>query len=74
MEERMATQMAIDYLAGMTDRSFNDLAIETGFLRRNVEKKGVRGSKASESVQAVLKEHERAEKLYEAKKQAGEGR
>lgn len=74
MEERMATQMAIDYLAGMTDRSFNDLAIETGFLRRNIEKKGVRGSKASESVQAVLKEHERAEKLYEAKKQAGEGR
>ena len=32
MEERMAYQLAIDYISGMTDRSFNDLAIRTGYM------------------------------------------
>ena len=28
----MAYQLAIDYISGMTDRSFNDLAIRTGYM------------------------------------------
>lgn len=32
MEEKMAYQLAIDYISGMTDRSFNDLAIRTGYM------------------------------------------
>ena len=32
MEERVAYQLAIDYISGMTDRSFNDLAIRTGYM------------------------------------------
>ena len=32
MEEAMAYQLAIDYISGMTDRSFNDLAIRTGYM------------------------------------------
>lgn len=31
-EEKMAYQLAIDYISGMTDRSFNDLAIRTGYM------------------------------------------
>ena len=32
MEEKMAIQLSIDYLSGMTDRSFNNLAIKTGYM------------------------------------------
>ncbi len=32
MEEKMAYQLAIDYISGMTDRGFNDLAIKTGYM------------------------------------------
>ena len=32
MEEKMAYQLAIDYISGMTDRNFNDLAIRTGYM------------------------------------------
>lgn len=34
MEEKMAIQISIDYLAGMTDRGFNELAIRTGCMNR----------------------------------------
>lgn len=34
MEEKMAIQISIDYLAGMTDRGFNELAIQTGHMKR----------------------------------------
>ncbi len=33
MEEKMAIQLAIDYIGGMTDQSFNDLAQKTGFIK-----------------------------------------
>lgn len=34
MEEKMAIQLSIDYLAGMTDRGFNELAIRTGYMKK----------------------------------------
>lgn len=34
MEEKMAIQLSVDYLAGMTDRGFNELAIRTGYMKR----------------------------------------
>lgn len=33
MEEKMAIQLAIDYLSGMTDKGFNELAVQTGYMR-----------------------------------------
>lgn len=30
----MAIQLSIDYLAGMTDRGFNELAIRTGYMKK----------------------------------------
>ena len=32
IEDAMSYQLAIDYISGMTDRSFNDLAIRTGYM------------------------------------------
>lgn len=38
MEEKMAIQVSIDYLSGMSDNAFNELAIRTGCLdRRNID-------------------------------------
>lgn len=34
MEEKMAIQLASDYLAGMSDVSFNEIAIKTGCIKR----------------------------------------
>ena len=34
MEEKMAIQLSIDYLSGMTDRGFNELAVRTGFMKK----------------------------------------
>ncbi len=47
MEEKMAIQLAIDYLSGMTDRSFNDLAIKMGFMTRDQITNAKRGGSSS---------------------------
>ena len=50
MEEKMAIQLSIDYLSGMTDRSFNNLAIKTGFMTYEQIFEAKRSLKPSESV------------------------
>lgn len=35
MEEKMAVQYAVDYISGMSDDAFNELAIRTGFMDRS---------------------------------------
>ena len=44
MEEKMAAQMAIDYLSGMTDRGFNELAIQTGLVDKDIVRNSKRGN------------------------------
>lgn len=34
MEEKMAIQLSIDYISGMDDRGFNEIAVKTGFLKK----------------------------------------
>lgn len=55
MENKMAIQLSTDYLAGMTDRSFAEIAIQTGHLSPEVLKNGVRGDVESEQVNLLLK-------------------
>ena len=55
MEEKMAIQLSIDYLSGMTDRSFNVLAIRTGFMTPEQIFEAKRSGKGSESVQRHMK-------------------
>ena len=55
MERKMAIQLSTDYLAGMTDRSFAEIAIQTGHLLPDVLKNGVRGTTESEQVNLILK-------------------
>lgn len=50
MEEKMAIQLSIDYLSGMTDRSFNNLAIKTGQMTYEQILESKRSGKPSESV------------------------
>lgn len=61
MEEKMAIQIAIDYLSGMTDRSFNDLAIRTGFMKHDQIQDAHRGGKPSESVLKLIYNLEQAD-------------
>ena len=56
MEEKMAIQLSIDYISGMTDRSFNDLAIKTGFMTVEQVREAERGQKSSETVLGNLQE------------------
>lgn len=44
MEEKMCAQMAIDYLSGMTDRGFNELAIQTGLVDKDIVRNSKRGN------------------------------
>ena len=57
IEKKMAVQLASDYLAGMTDRSFVDLATKTGYLPKDLTQKGVRGKIKSENVVKLITEH-----------------
>lgn len=50
MELAIARQLAKEYLAGMTDRSFIDIAIKTGYLSPDVITKAKRGEILSENV------------------------
>ena len=61
MEEKMAIQIAIDYLSGMTDRSFNDLEIRTGFMKHDQSQDAHRGGKPSESVLKLMYNLEQAD-------------
>ncbi len=49
MEEKLAIQMAVDYLGGMTDQSLSELAIKTGIIPRESIINGTRG-RVSENV------------------------
>lgn len=55
MEYKMALQLSSDYLAGMSDRTFIDLAIKTGHLKQESVKKAKKGSTPSGSVQKLIK-------------------
>lgn len=55
MEEKMAVQLAIDYVSGMTDRGFNDLAISTGYMKSSDISESVRGLTKSDTLAALIK-------------------
>ena len=55
MEEKLAIQLAINYLSGMTDRSFNNLIIRAGYEKRKTITDSKRGGKISSNVQGNLK-------------------
>ena len=79
IEQKMAIQLASDYVAGMTDRSFADIAIKTGHLSPDVLANGVRGTTESEKVNKIrqdLQEDTAVENTTkpEAPSDAGEGR
>lgn len=54
MEYKMAIQLSTDYLAGMTDKSFIDLAIKTGYLSPEVVTNAERGTVLSDQVQQLV--------------------
>ena len=55
MEEKMAIQLASDYLAGMSDVSFNDLAIKTGCMKRKTILKSSRTDVESKAIKELKK-------------------
>lgn len=55
MEEKMAIQLASDYLAGMSDVSFNELAIKTGCMNRRTLLKSSRTREESETIKNLKK-------------------
>ena len=57
LEMKMAIQLASDYLAGMTDRSFVDIAVKTGFIKPDVIKKAKRGEILSDTVHDLIESH-----------------
>lgn len=59
MEEKMAIQLASDYLAGMSDVSFNDLAIKTGCMKRRTILQSARTEEGSEKVKELKQSMER---------------
>lgn len=62
MEMKMAKQLAIDYISGMTDRGFNDLAIRTGYMEHKDVLVSERSTKPSASVVALIEKNAREEK------------
>ena len=77
----MAIQIASDYVAGMTDRSFADIAIKTGHLSPDVLANGVRGAIESENVNKLIQNLQEDTTGYpttvtkpETPSDAGEGR
>ena len=51
IEEKMALQLSSDYLAGMTDRSFNDVAVKTGYITQESLQNSVRVQSSSKTIQ-----------------------
>ena len=82
MEQKMAVQLSTDYLAGMTDKSFEDVAVKTGHLASDVVKNGERGTDSSEQVKQIMKQIESEQNAQKpivptaptAPSDAGEGR
>lgn len=78
IEHKMAIQIASDYIAGMTDRSFADIAIKTGHLSPEVLENGVRGAIESENVNKLIQNLQEDSPVTPAKPEtlsdAGEGR
>jgi len=63
LEKKMAIQLATDYLAGMTDKSFLDLAIRTGKIPKEVVEESVRGNIQSDQVKDLIKRIEEQEQF-----------
>ena len=65
----MAVQLSIDYLAGMTDRAFNELAIQTGYMvKEDLQTERVDGNPA-------LQRNKKVEELSKAMRESvDEGR
>ena len=64
MEEKLAVQLSIDYLAGMTDRGFNELAIQTGYMtKEDLQTERVDGNTA-------LQQNKKVEELSRAMKES----
>lgn len=54
MEQKMAIQLATDYLAGMSDKSFIDVAIKTGHFTPEIVKNAERGATESVQVKQIM--------------------
>lgn len=54
MEQKMALQLATDYLAGMTDKSFLNVAVKTGHFNPDIVKNAERGTVLSEQVKQLM--------------------
>lgn len=63
MEEKMAKQLAIDYISGMTDRAFNDLAIKIGYMKQEDLNLSKREKKASKSVTKLIEKNTLEEEM-----------
>lgn len=66
MEEKMAIQISIDYLAGMTDRGFNELAVQTGFMKREDL------TKSRVDIETALAENKKVQELAAAMQETGD--
>lgn len=61
----MAYQLAIDYISGMTDRSFNDLAIRTGYMSYDdldTKRGTTRSSSVVDLIAKIIKKMEKKDK------------
>lgn len=82
MEQKMAVQLSTDYLAGMTDKSFIDVAVKTGHLAPEVVKNAARGTVLSDQVLQLMNKIESEQNAQKptaptapsAPADAGEGR
>ena len=73
MEDKMSKQLAIDYISGMTDRGFNDLAIKLEYMRHTDINESKRLNTPSESVVELI-EKNRKEREEEEQNQGVEER
>lgn len=56
MERKMAMLISIDYISGMTDESFNELAISTGYMNPKIIKRSRRGSTTIKKLEKLSKQ------------------
>ena len=54
MEQKMAIQLSTDYLAGMSDKSFIDVAIKTGHFTPEIVENAERGATESVQVKQIM--------------------
>lgn len=79
MEEKMAIQLSTDYLAGMTDKSFIDIATKTGYINQEDIQQSERGvitdgSNVSKLIQEINRQEEEKKETIIPEQPEGEDR